>query len=51
MSLPKNRRVVGLEGRRLTMASTGAAEAEFAWLLPVLGGGPVMPGVRRRKLL
>lgn len=29
------------------LASTGAAEADFAWLRPVPRGGPVMPGVIR----
>ena len=30
----------------LTIASTGAAEAKFAWFLGVFGGGPVTRGVR-----
>jgi hypothetical protein len=29
------------------MASTGAAEANFAWFLSMFRGGPVTPGVRR----
>jgi hypothetical protein len=31
---------------RLTIGSTGAAEAEFVWFLQLLRGGPVNRGVR-----
>jgi hypothetical protein len=38
-----------VRGRSLTIAFSGAAEAGFAWLVGVFGGGPLTRGVRRLK--
>jgi hypothetical protein len=37
------------EHRGLTMARTGAAEADFSWLLGVFNGGPVTPSLGQPK--
>ena len=43
----RNKAGLNAVGRRgLTNASTGAAEADFAWFLSVLRGGPVTRDVR-----